>query len=341
MNRFFLPGIFLLVLFSACTIYKEYPIEVYKPGKVVVPPSAQNVALIYRNFKFSNDTLQHFYKKESRLIRAGKDPANLDSMMVYSCLNELAKGLKSNNAFQEVQIFPYHLFTRHTGEHLPEISPELIQKIAGNTGSDLLVSLEMFSYFFSTYPGTFERPEANEAITAAVWGIYDTNRQELLQRKTIIDTIFWDGYDNQGNYQKGTKRPPRLKAMQIASAMAGKNFAKHFYASWETVDRIYTIPPLPDFSEAAYYFEEGKWDQAIALWKKYAAREKGKLAINARYNLALAYEMKDDISLAEKWLNAANELARSYSNKDDLKMIRAYQKALNIRKKEIKQLEDQ
>ena len=62
------------------------------------------------------------------------------------------------------------------------------------------------------------------------------------------------------------------------------------------------------------------------------------MAINARYNLALAYEMKDDINTAWQWLAAAKQLAMDYHSKDNLKMISKYQNVLAIRKEQIDRL---
>ncbi len=338
MNRSSLLFIVTLALFSACTVYKEYPIEVYKPGEVNISPDAPYVALIYLNFKYPGDTLQHYYKNDFELYRAKNDPEDLDSIMVTACLNELAKNLKNNSSFEQVKVFPYSSFDPHTADHLPELPQQLVEQLTSSTGSDVLISLETFSYFFANYPEDANIPASNEVITAAVWGIYDAAQEQLLERKTFIDTVFWNGYDNQGNYQKGYRPPPRLKALEIASALAGENYAKRFHASWQTVERMYSVPPLPDFSDAAYFFEEGKWDKAIALWKKYAGGDNGKLAIYARYNLALGYEMKDDIDLAARWLKAAYNQARKYRNRDEMNMIRKYQKALEIRRKEIKRL---
>ena len=126
--------------------------------------------------------------------------------------------------------------------------------------------------------------------------------------------------------------------MRIASQLAGESYTKRFIASWETVNRMYSIPPLPDFSEAAYYVEEGKWDNAINLWRKYATDKNGKMAINARYNLALAYEMKDDLETAAKWIAAAKKLALEFRSKEDLKIILLYQKILDKRVKDIQRL---
>jgi hypothetical protein len=338
MNIRILAALFLFLPGFSCTVFKEYPIEVYKPGEAVVPHSAKKAALVYRNFKYPADTLRHYYKDDFVLIKAKNDPSGLDSLLVTVCLNELAANLKNNNAFDELHLFPYHTFEKHSGEHLNEFSKELIEQVASTSGADLLISLDTWSYFFSTYPQTFDTPETNEVITVAVWSIYDASKTVLIERKTMIDTVFWNGYDEEGNYRKDYRPPPRLTSLELASALAGENYAKRFYATWQTVNRMYSVPPLPDFSEAAYFFEEGKLDRAISLWQKYAGNRNGKMAINARYNLALAFELKDDLDAARMWLSAALELASKYRSKEDIKIILAYQKILDRRRKEILKL---
>lgn len=329
--------IFLFLILASCTVYKEYPIEVYNPGDANVPPSAKKAALVYRNFKYPQDTLQHYYKNDFQLRKAKNDPENLDSLLASITLNELATELKSNYVFDDVYVFPATIFERHTAEHLTHLPPDLIQNVSQATDAGVLVVLETFSSFFSAYPQTFDTPSSGEVITVAVWGIYDAMTKESIERKTMIDTVFWNGYDDEGNYRKGYQPPPRLTALEMASSLAGENYAKRFYATWQTVNRMYSVPPLPDFSDAAFYFEEGKWDNAIALWQRYADDSNGKMAINARYNLALAYELKDDLETAQKWLNAALHLASQFRSKQDLQMILTYKKVLDDRQKRIRQ----
>jgi hypothetical protein len=327
--------IFVLVLFNACTVYREYPIEVYKPGEIYVPPTIKNAAIVYRNFKYTSDTLQHHYTADGELIKAKNNPENLDSLLVTICLNELATHLINNYAFEEIPVFPIDVFERHTGDHLTDIPPEIVQQLASASNSNLIISLETFSWFFSNYSASFGNPAAADVITAAVWGIYDPLNNDIVERKSMIDTIYWNGLDKEGNFEPGYLPPPRLTALELASVYAGSNYARRFYAGWQTVNRMYSVPPLPDFADAAFYFEEGKWNEAIELWQKYADNRNGKMAINARYNLALAYEMKDDLDTAQKWLTAAHELARTYRSKNDIQMIALYQKTLETRKREI------
>jgi hypothetical protein len=327
----------LSLAFASCTVYKEYPIDIYKPGEIAIPPNIENIALIYRNFKYGNDTLQHFYKDDNALKKAKGDPKNLDSILVSNCLNELASNLKANNNFNRIHIFP-EVFKPHTGAKLPAIDFEILDKLTAETETDLIISLETFSYFYAEYSADAGVPKSREVITAAIWAVYDPALNKTIERKTMIDTVFWNAYNEQGNVQKNSKLPPRLSALQIASRMAGENYSKRFFASWQTVKRMYSIPPLPDFEAAEKYLVKGEWDNAIMLWKRYAADKNGKMAINARYNLALAYEMKDDLDTAMQWLSAAQQIAADYRSKEDMKMIAAYQKVLAQRKKEVERL---
>lgn len=323
---------------TSCTIYKEYPIEVYKPGAVAVSPESQGVTLVYRNFKYPADTLQHYYKKDYKLIRAKNDPENLDSLLVMQCLKGLEETLRANRVFNNIKTIPYDVFKRHSDEKLRPLDSELVKKLTGPAKSDLLVSLETFSCFYSSYPETSEAMGGDEVITVAAWGVYHPDEEKIVERKSMIDTLFWEGYDQQENYDADYNPPPRLDALKIAASMAGENYAKRFYASWQTVYRNYSVPPLPDFSDAALYFEEGKWDTAIELWKKYADDSNGKMAINARYNIALAYELKDQMDLAIRWLTEARDLAEKTRSRKELVRIIQYQKILAQRQKEINQL---
>ncbi|HYQ55750.1 MAG TPA: DUF6340 family protein [Draconibacterium sp.] len=340
MNRLII-WILLLTVISACTVYKEYPIEIYKPGEIAYPPDAENVAIVYRNFKYNGDTLQHYYQDDFQLRKAKNDPQELDSLLANICISEMAHNLKEEGTFKEIRIFP-ELFKPHNGEKLPLLDTNILQQMVSTTQTDLIISLETYSYFYSEYSSTAEMPsKSNEAITAAVWAVYNPLEKKLIERKTMIDTIFWNAYDANGNYQRNVNLPPRLTALKIASQMVGENYSKRFFASWQNVNRMYSVPPLPDFAAADELVQKGKWDDAIMLWKRYADDSNGKMAINARYNLALAYEMKDDFDTAEKWLNASQQIATDYRSKEDLKMILAYKVLLAKRKRDIADLNQQ
>jgi tetratricopeptide (TPR) repeat protein len=338
MNLKLLVVILFLFISTACTVYKEYPIEVYKPEEITVPSEAKSAAVVYRNFRYTSDTLQHFFKTDGQLIKAKNDPSNTDSLQAITCLNELAVHIKNNDVFDEVALLPYDAFEKHTGDHLTPLPSALVKQLSSDAVADLMISLETFSSFYSGWTRTAEAPPASEVVTVSVWGIYDGETGTLLGNRTMIDTVYWNGYDDEGNLLQNYRLPPRLDALVMASTLAGESYAEKFYPGWQTVNRMYSIPPLPDFSEAAVLFEEGKWDEAIMIWTRYADNRNGKMAINARYNLALACEMKDDLDSADKWLSSAMELAISYRSKQDQNMIKTYQNILAKRQKDIRKI---
>ncbi len=339
MKKSILWLLFISIAVSSCTVYKEYSIDVYKPGEVAIPSTAKNVAIVYRNFKYKNDTLQHFYKEDNQLIKAKNDPENLDSTMVSFCVQELAGNLKEKKLFDRINIYP-ELFKQHSGEKLPALNYDIINKITAESNTDILISLETYSYFYSEYTQDYKVPKSREVITAAVWAVYNPSAQKIIDRKTMIDTVYWDAYDENGNYDKNSKLPPRLTALKIASQIAGDNYSKRFFASWVKANRMYSIPPLPDFEAAENYIQKNDWDNAILLWKRYANDKNGRMAIDACYNIALGYEMKDDLDTSLQWLNAAQKIATDYRSREDINRILQYKKILEQRKKDVEKLDE-
>lgn len=340
MNRIVALGIITFLLVTSCTVYREFPIEVYKPGEIAIPPNAENIALISRNFKYEGDTLQHYYKRDHQLLQSLTDPDDIDSLLVNTCLSEFSSNLKENTGIKQIETYS-GLFKLHYGNKMPALSNEMVDQLTSATQANLIISLETFTSFYSEFTSSNYEAPAREVVTAAVWAVYDPYTDKIINRKSMIDTVFWNSYDNEGRFQRDTKLPPRLTALDIAARLAGENYAKHFYASWETVNRMYSVPPLAEFKIAENYIRQNKWDEAIEIWKPYTKASNGKIAIHACYNTALAYEMKDEINSAQVWLNEALSLAKKYRAKDETRMVELYIKVLSQRQKEVQQLDSE
>jgi len=339
-NRFIFG--FLILAVSSCTVYKDFPIEVYKPGAVDLQKEGLNVAIVSRNFKYPGDTLQNYYQKDFRLVRDKKNVnLNTDSLAVSNAMAGLAKALKRDGNFNRVEVFPPDLIKLHMADKLSAFRWETVDNLLSSANADILISVETLSCFYSTYSSsaTGEPPSA-EVITASVWCVYDPAGKKITDRKQMIDTIYWDGYDENMN-RTNMKMPGRIDAIKMACEIAGENYAKRITPSWQKVYRMYVIPPVEDFRQAAVYFEEGEWNKAIDILRIYAPEKFRKLAIGARYNIAFAYEMMDDMPNALVWIGYAMDLAVSLKSKEDLKMILAYRKVLAQRKTELEKLKQQ
>jgi hypothetical protein len=174
-------------------------------------------------------------------------------------------------------------------------------------------------------------------IMAGIWAVYDALTGAIVKHESLVDTLYWNSINDDG---QRILIPPRITALELAAEVYASNFAKKFTTSWETVQRLLIIPPVQEFTLAAEYASENKWYEALELWKRYSSERYGRLSVSARFNIALAYEMLDDIYTASEWIDKALAQTRVYRNKEELRLVQNYQRILNQRKKEIDQLQN-
>ena len=333
----FVKGIISVIVLSltvSCTLYKEIPIEVLRP-KTIHLPSGSDVTIIYRNFKYENDTLEHYYKDDYQL-RADRrnEGINIDSIAVSGCLTSLVSNLERYAIFNNLTILPYQTLPRIDGSHLSPLPSEVIRSMGTHTGSSYVISLETLSYMYASYSQGVAQESSREIIMAGIWAVYDATSGIIKQHESVVDTLYWYKTDEAGIR---IDLPPRVVALELAGSVFGENYAKKFVSDWETVQRILVIPPLQEFKTAADHAFRDEWSQAAAIWERYTAKRYGRLAVSAHYNMALASELQDDIDNALRWMDQALELATNMRNKEDILMILNYQKVLNLRKNEIGQ----
>ena len=333
--------ILLVLLFYSCTVYQKIPIEVLRTEEMKLAVAKPKIAFIYRNFKFLMDTLQLYYLQDEVLL---PDKSNrveeMDSLVVGDCLQGAADEFKKNGVCENPVLYPLDIFPRQSGEKVYALPVELIKKLAMPAKADYLVSLETLSYFFSIYNGNGTTNPFQKVRMAAIWNLYNGVTGKLEDHKTMVDTMYWDSYSNDGYFTK-TALPPRIPAIQQAAQIFGENYAKRFYSEWLTVDRMIFVPPLEDFRIAGEYAGKQEWDKAEAIWQKYADNHYGRLAISACYNLALSHEISDDLTGSLKWVNEAFNLAKSYKKSEELKLTLQYQSILKKRLQEIERSKNQ
>lgn len=322
-------------IWNACTIYRDVPIEVLKPREFSIADTVQ-VTLLYRNFKYENDTMQQYFRYNNELRKDDlENNASLDSVVALKALYELASIFGDNGLTDKISILPYNTLPRITGERLAPLPGEVINNLGNHTQSDMIISLETISYFYSRYTGLSDPGESADVIMAGIWALYDTGSGSLIQYDSMVDTLFWNRRNESG---VRITVPPRRNAIVLATEVYSENFAKKFFTSWETVQRVVVIPPVQEFNLATQYVAENEWEEALELWMRYTAERYGRLSVSARYNVALAFEMLNDIDKALEWIDQALVLSLKYRNKDELRLVQNYKRILSDRKIEIEAL---
>jgi hypothetical protein len=333
---------FLLILISfffSCVVYRETPIEVLRP-KIIDIPDKTSLTLIYRNFKYENDTLQNYIRDNYTLKYDSRSKkVNIDSLVSMSILNTLASQPELRQNTSTPHVFIYNTFPRMTGLKLSPLSQELVQNIAKSSGAQKVISLETLTYMYSWYSYISGSDESSDVAIDGTWAVYDGLTGILLQQEQVVDTLYWTTNLNPHS-QARTLVPPWITAMKLAAETYAENFAKKFTTAWETVQRLIIVPPVKEFTLATEYASENKWEEALELWQRYTPDRFGRLSVSARFNVALAYEMMDNLDKAIEWIELALVQTRIYRNKEELRLIQNYQQILDQRKKEINQLQN-
>ena len=325
----------LLISFSSCVSFEKYSMEVIKPSKFVIPSEIRKIAIVSRNLKYKNDTLQNYQALDHKLVK-DKVKVNLDSMARITCIDSLTNRLTTQNRFDSIVIVPVGFFKEMRVNEVRPNKEEWYKNLATKTGTDGMILLDMFSCFYSRTSD----PSLASIVTSNIWSFYDNNKHKITNRFVQIDTLYWDGTDELGKSNKSLI-PKKEAAIPIAAGVIGSNYSNHIQSSWTLVFRDIMIDSNKEFKEALKLARKNEWEAAAAIWQKYSESKNKQKKIISLYNLALASEINGDIDLALKLTSQAATASSGAFRSTENKAVRKYSGILYQRRTEINKLKMQ
>jgi len=203
-----------------------------------------------------------------------------------------------------------------------------IEKIAGETQADLLLSLDFFAvadgiysahYLSKIYQNrqliyNYRIGEASEIVYVMVnWYIYDLKKKELTGFFNKIDTINWNKEAYSIRYAKKVL-PPRTDAVYNAAAIAGTNLAQYLSPHWINVQRMYYQSGQTELKKTNDLVANNQWLEAAEIWKRNVNNKNKKIAAKSMYNMALVCEMNGELDAAMDW---AVKSYHTFGNKNE------------------------
>jgi len=335
-NSSLLWFVFLLFL-SSCVSYEKFSIEVYKPSEVMLTPEVKKVAIISRNLKYLQDTLQNYQVKNHQLIK-DKIRFNSDSLAIITCMDSLSGKLLAQNKFSRVEILPINTFPVTRVKEIRPAKNELYKVISEKTGADILILLDMFSCFYSQ-ANENSNPTAS-VVTSNIWSVYGAKEHKIIDRFTQVDTLYWDESDENGQYKK-LRVPDKKNAISLAAGVIGANYSKHILPAWTKVDRSIMQGSDSEIRKATKLAQNSKWEEAVPIWQVYANSKNRGNKIIALYNLALASEMNGDVDRAIELTDQVAKESTGLFRSSENEAVRKYSAVLYQRKNEINKLNQQ
>jgi Family of unknown function (DUF6340) len=121
----------------------------------------------------------------------------------------------------------------------------------------------------------------------------------------LKDTIRWEYPMSEISTNLESVRKSKTKHYKELAEMIATDLSVKLVPNWNTVERQIYFVPNQLMRKAYKYFATNDLDAAINQWKTVYDLGTRPLASKAAFNMALTYEIKDDLSASKDWLNKA------------------------------------
>lgn len=294
MTKQFLLLLSCLALFS-CQTYEQVSIDYMVPAEITFPLEFRKVGIVNNVPKVENDSV-------------GTLPADA-SVAALS----LAETVALTNYFDEVIICDSALRANDAGFRESFLTSAEVRQLTDELDVDFIISME--DILLKLDQKLYYRPEWNaHQITAdmkaySFINIYSERRSEPIVKYIAQDSIFWEGYG--ANEESARANLINYKRMtQEGSQFAGTIAVPYLIPHWKSVTRTIFNGGSVHLRDAGYNVRKNNWDEAYSLWiKEFESTKSEKKKMWCANNIAVYYEMKDEITEALTWINKARDIA--------------------------------
>ncbi len=315
----FLISVAVWALLPSCSTLQTFSFDQLQAGEVGFPDAVRKVAVVNNMPVVDADSVDVASEWEGD----GK-----------VATEKLAENIANVNYFDEVVICDSAF---RANDEMPLVNVVLekedVQRLADDLGVDMIFSFDRVHIHIRRttllYSGLPYALDGVEAVLSPVVRVYAPNRDKPLFTFAVQDSVSWEL----------TPTLTRQTITRDVSEYAATILVDRLLPHWREVSRVYYDGGTPEMRDAGVCLRENDWEGAYESWKIAYDNKKGQQKMKAAFNIALYYEMKDDIETAKEWLKQAGQLMKPGS--EDEKIIRYYSVELDHRGEKISHLQVQ
>ncbi|MEX0987347.1 MAG: DUF6340 family protein [Bacteroidales bacterium] len=313
--------IILTAMLSGCAGSKSFvAFEVLEPAEITYPENVVRVGYMNRSPIVKNTF------SESR--NKSYNPLDLQIIDTIVC-NNLRKGFFEGRGMTELSYLEdmEEITSRRndTNDLAMEIPYTLRSQVFENMGLDALVVLEYYKLYLRRSYAYFSI-ESMEYIQEfgltmeILWRVYIRDSIAPLDEYVATDTLY---YVNRANMPR-EEYMTNTSVIRDGSREFGFRYGLRHIPIWTNVSRVIFRGGEELLRKAAVLTDQGEWNSAADLWNELAEQEPGKISAKANHNLAVYFELRDEIPLAGTYAEKAlDQWDNSY--------IKNYKEALDER----------
>lgn len=197
---------------------------------------------------------------------------------------------------------------------------EFVDSICKEYGADGVIALEHFD------SDNDNMGNGSSARVRTQWRVYYPNERKIIDEFQV--------YSYASDYEYYSIVPPAYKSISRAGAVGAQMYFDRIVPGFRREGRTYYTNGSHEMKAATKSVRRGDWDQAKYYWEvEIESHTSEKIISRAYYNLALVYEIKDDLDKALEYISMSIETGNT-------KAI-SYKAILNMRKNEVTLIEEQ
>lgn len=323
----FLSPIVLTMAFllSSCAGIKYMSIETLEPAQVTLPENVRSV-LIVNNVVQQPDDIGHQDKLLGRSV-AEKVNASSDSIAIYYT-EALSQFLEEEEYFDSVLYFSEPL--RNDKDFFEErpLAPATMNELKNKTRVDAIISLDKLILQTDKNEHFRQQGYSWADMTGKIHSViraYLPTMEGKIPAVQFTDSLHWEGFDIQdGNAYAEIMLPSREEAMKQLVIYAAEKMTYVFSPHWVRQDRWYYTHTNSLMKEAEVHAQNAEWMDAIGKWETFYNNQRNKKEkAKAANNIALAYEMLDDMDKAYEWITISHDLFTESTSNNSLERRRS------------------
>ncbi|MEN8157704.1 MAG: DUF6340 family protein [Bacteroidota bacterium] len=311
------------LLFHGCAgIYSVVEFEVLEPATVSLPESVKQLIILNR----APITMDAFEKEDAK----GLTPEQLiilDTLIINN-LNRGLFGVLQQSPIEEFR-YPFWKSQRRSDTTALDdlvLTRREVAAICEEMEGDAILSLESYSLDYERVVEYFSgsiaevRTRYYEISSKIWWTIYLPGNPRPFDTYILSDTLFFtEVLDGQVvNYH------PTARMLKEAFYTSGRRYGRYLVPIWVHTTRSLYRGREDSLKMAARQTDLGDWERAYEIWEDLTASKDSTAVAKAYHNMAIYYELEDNLDSAGYLLNMAIQY-------DSLDATCAYQEELDIR----------
>lgn len=301
----------LLALFIvSCSSVQYMNIQTLQPGEVTFPENVKTLLILNNALPQPEDRGYEYL-----LMGERQDTVKLKTdSAIHVAVESLGKTIAASPYYKDIRLYEgaYNV----SGDFLKDqkLKQAEVEELCSLNMSDAIVSIDHLSFAVTKKIDNFI-DESFPFVGGKIAVIYSSVIRSYIPERInpistihVLDSMLWE--DAAMDLKELEQYTPTIDEMLLAAAEEmGIGVADYFMPHWDEDTRILFKEAGTSWKRASAYANVNNWKEALPIWEKmYESTSSWKSRAKLSANIALGYELTDNLKKASEWIAISDAL---------------------------------